>query len=104
MPSSHTAVVVSVCTAIGFKSGVDSDIFLLACCLTMITIRDALGVRRATGIQAMKINEIGRYLSGKDDIDITSVKEIQGHKPLEVLGGALLGLIIGIIFTKFVRI
>ncbi|MCR5699805.1 MAG: divergent PAP2 family protein [Treponemataceae bacterium] len=104
MPSSHTAVVVAVCTTIGFKDGFDTDIFMLACCLTLITIRDALGVRRATGIQAMKINEIGRYLSGKDDIDIASVKEIQGHKPLEVLGGAILGLAIGIVFSLFIRI
>lgn len=103
MPSSHTAVVVAVCTTIGFKSGIDSDVFILAFCLMMITVRDALGVRRAAGIQAMKINEIGRYLSGKDDIEISSVKEIQGHKPLEVIGGGILGLAIGILLSIFLR-
>ena len=104
MPSSHTAVVVAVCTTIGFKSGIDSDVFILSFCLMMITIRDALGVRRATGVQAKKINEIGRYLSGKDDIEISSVKEIQGHKPMEVLGGAILGLIIGILFSVVIKL
>ena len=69
----------------------------------LITVRDALGVRRATGLQAMKINEIGRYLSGKDDIEISSVKEIQGHKPMEVIGGAALGLLIGVLFSLFLK-
>ena len=103
MPSSHTAVVVSVCTTIGFRSGIDSDVFILSFCLMLITVRDALGVRRATGLQAMKINEIGRYLSGKDDIEISSVKEIQGHKPMEVIGGAALGLLIGVLFSLFLK-
>lgn len=99
MPSSHTSLVVSLVTTIGFRSGVNSDIFILAFCFMMVVIRDALGVRRSSGIQAKKINEIGRSLAEKDKENYVPIKEVQGHKPMEVLVGGLLGLSIGIAFS-----
>lgn len=100
LPSSHTALVTSVCTTIGFRNGVTSDIFMLCVCFLMVTIRDAVGVRLSSGRQAQKLNEVGKELKEKEIIDYTPVKEVNGHTPLEVVVGFLLGLFTGIAFAK----
>lgn len=99
MPSSHSALVISVTTAIGFHSGVQSDVFVLALCLSMVVIRDAMGVRRSSGIQAKTLNSLGNEISRKIGINYRPVKEIQGHKPVEVVCGALMGFFIGVAFS-----
>ncbi len=98
-PSSHTSLVTTLTTCVGFHSGLSSDIFILSFCFLMVTIRDALGVRRASGIQAKKLNELGRELSEQEMINYKPVKEIQGHSPMEVVFGAILGLSIGLGFA-----
>jgi uncharacterized protein len=98
LPSSHSAIVSALCTAIAFHSGINSDVFVLSLCFFLVTIRDALGVRRANGIQAKKLNEIGKALDSQRLIQYKSMKEVQGHTPLEVFVGCLLGFSIGLAF------
>ena len=69
LPSSHSALVASLCTTIGIRNGLGSDIFILSLCFLMVTERDAVGVRRSSGIQARKINEIGKKLSSDNLIE-----------------------------------
>jgi acid phosphatase family membrane protein YuiD len=45
MPSSHSALVTSLCTSIGFSQGVDSDIFIFSLAFMLVVVRDSLGVR-----------------------------------------------------------
>ena len=99
MPSSHAALVSSLCTTIGFRSGISSDVFILSVGFFLVTIRDAMGVRRANGIQAKMINTIGRALSEKGLIEYKPIKEVQGHTPPEVMVGCLLGFFIGLAFS-----
>ena len=99
MPSAHSALVSALCTGIGFRSGLDSDIFILSACFFFVTIRDALGVRRASGIQARRLNEIGKTLEEKQISDYKQIKEVQGHTPLEVIVGCLLGFFIATAFS-----
>ena len=100
MPSSHAALVASLCTAIGFSSGVNSDVFALSLGFYLVTVRDAVGVRRASGIQASLLNRLSRRLYEKGLIDeFKPVKEVQGHNPAEVVIGSLLGFFIGIAFS-----
>lgn len=97
MPSSHSAIVTAVCTSIGVKEGVNSGVFILSLLMTFITMRDAVGVRRSSGIQSQKLNEFGRLLEEHGIIDKYSpVKEVNGHTPIQVLLGALLGALIGL--------
>ncbi len=98
-PSSHTALVTTLATCVGFRSGVSSDVFMLSFCFLMVTIRDALGVRRASGLQAKKLNELGNELSDKKMISYKPIKEILGHRPMEVAFGAILGFFIGLGFA-----
>ena len=96
MPSSHSSVVVAVCTSIGIREGVDSSIFMLSLLFTFITMRDAVGVRRSSGIQSQKLNELGRELEKNNCVkEYKSIKEVNGHTPIQVIMGALLGVLIG---------
>ena len=67
----------------------------------MVVIRDALGVRRSSGIQAKRLNELGRNFEEQTGVKFVPVKEVQGHKPMEVAIGAILGISIGIAFSIF---
>lgn len=99
MPSSHSALVTCLATTIGFRDGVGSDIFILSFAFLLVTVRDALGVRRSSGIQAKVLNEVGKKLADKDVIEYKSIKEVHGHNPIEVVIGCLLGFVIGFAFS-----
>ncbi len=96
MPSSHSALVSSVATTIGFRHGVSSDFFVFSCCFALIVIRDSVGVRRSSGQQAKALNELGMKVASRLKYQFKPVKEIQGHRPMEVLVGILLGFFIGV--------
>jgi len=115
MPSSHSALVCSLTVAFARKLGFDSSVFALSLALAGIVMYDAMGVRRAAGEQAKVLNKIvfgfkSWNWSGDednddektaeivDDIPDKALKEFIGHTPLEVLGGALLGILIAISF------
>lgn len=99
LPSSHTALVAALTTTIAFRNGIDSDIFILSFMFLMVTIRDAVGVRRSSGVQAKKINELGKLLKEKEIIDYKPIKEVNGHTPLEVTIGAILGFFVGMAYS-----
>ncbi len=99
MPSSHSALVASVTTTIGFKTGIGSDLFIFSCCFALVVIRDSVGVRRSSGQQARALNELGAKVASRLKYQFKPVKEIQGHRPLEVLAGILLGFFIGVAFS-----
>ena len=99
MPSSHSALVTTLCTTIGFRSGINSDVFMLSLGFLLVTVRDALGVSRATGIQARLLNHVGKALPDKNLIEYKPIKEVQGHTAPEVFIGCLLGFFIGLAFS-----
>lgn len=99
MPSSHSSLVTGLATAIGFTHGTSSPLFTLALFYGMLTIRDALGVRRSAGAQAQELNRIGEQLKRDYRIEFTPVKEINGHTPAEVAVGVLLGFFLGMAFS-----
>ncbi|MDR0474277.1 MAG: divergent PAP2 family protein [Treponema sp.] len=98
MPSSHSAVVCSLTTAVGIREGVSSNLFVFCLIFAMVVLRDALGVRRAAGLQAKALNNLGKQTADKVGMEFHAVKEIQGHTPLEVTVGAFLGIFISAVF------
>ena len=99
MPSSHAAVVASMTAGVAFHEGVGSNLFAVSLFVAMVVMRDAMGVRRASGLQARALNFLGRQASEKLGIEFHHVKEIQGHAPLEVIVGGLLGIFISAAFA-----
>lgn len=96
MPSSHSATVCALATATGMKYGGGSFEFAIAVIFAIIVMYDAMGVRRETGIQARVLNEMMEMFTkmGKEMTVEDKLKEFVGHTPLQVLAGAVLGIII----------
>ena len=98
MPSSHSAVVVGLATLIGKDVGVGSPMFALSLVLAFVVMYDAAGVRRAAGKQAKLLNKIIET-PGLTSVEVSEkLVEVLGHTPKQVLVGALIGLIAGLIF------
>jgi len=98
LPSSHSATVASLTVAIGIVEGFSSPIFAVSFIFSVIVMFDAAGIRRHAGQQAVVLNRLIKELQfssegGGDRI----LKELLGHKPVEVLLGAVFGLIVSIL-------
>jgi acid phosphatase family membrane protein YuiD len=93
MPSSHSALVVSVALGTGLFSGFDSPLFAVAFALAMVVTYDAAGVRRQAGFHAQKINLIFNELLNGQPVPEEQLKEVLGHSPWEVMGGTFLGIV-----------
>ncbi len=89
MPSSHSATVCGLTAAVGRVCGLDSPLFAIAFILACVVMYDATGVRRAAGEQARVLNQL---LEGQQTDPQKALKEFLGHTPLEVVGGAVLGI------------
>ncbi len=101
MPSSHSAMACAMMTTIGMHSGFDSTVFALSACFATVVMYDAAGVRRSTGKNAETLNTLIDMLvdNGYDLNDEQKLKELVGHTPLQVLAGAVLGILIGILMS-----
>ena len=97
MPSSHSAMVCALTTTVGIREGCASSMFALACCFAGIVMYDAAGVRRSAGRNAAVINHLVESLSGRGEytFDEERLKELVGHTPIQVMAGALLGVLVG---------
>ena len=96
MPSSHSAMACAMLMTIGFREGFSSSIFALAFCFSGVVMYDAAGVRRSTGRNAAVINQLMDMLSGNGyTFDEKRLKELVGHTPIQVLAGAMLGILVG---------
>jgi acid phosphatase family membrane protein YuiD len=92
MPSSHSASVCALATAIAIHEGPDSTLFVMAVVFAIIVMYDAAGVRRAASIQARILNQIIDELFQGHPISETRLRELIGHTPIEVVAGATLGI------------
>ena len=117
MPSSHSAMVVSVALYLLRRPevGYTSPVFALSIMVLGIVIYDALSVRYNAGLHGKELNRLRKVIDEMDDeisklsgeesddkleelADQKQFKEFLGHKPIEVLAGALLGIIIAMVF------
>ena len=94
MPSSHSAVVTSLMTAIGLSEGFNSPMFAISFVFSFIVMYDAAGVRRAAGKQASILNQLINSKQVKVDTN-EKLKELLGHTPIQVFVGAIYGIIVG---------
>lgn len=93
MPSAHSATVVAMATVIGIDEGVDSAIFALSVLFAAVVMYDALMVRRSSGEQGVAILRLLKDIKS----NIVPPRVAKGHLPTEVVAGALLGFLIGIL-------
>lgn len=98
MPSSHSSVVVVLATLIGKYEGTQTAIFAVSLILALVVMYDAAGIRRAAGKQAQVLNKIVENPEIVGEVDVQEkLVEVLGHTPTQVLVGAIIGFIVGII-------
>ena len=119
-PSAHSSMVCTAAVTVGKTAGFSSNLFAVTCIFSLITMYDAMGVRRAAGMHAKEINKINRTLLSFEDVkkamntknpietmaqtasdNYAVMKEYLGHSPFEVVSGAILGIIFGLIVPVF---
>lgn len=114
MPSSHSAMVCSISVGMAKLYGLSSPMFGLSMAFAAIVMYDAMGVRRSAGEQAKVLNRVifsfkdmGRLFDSLNEeieeemqnnmemvANHADLKEYLGHTPLQVLSGAVLGILI----------
>lgn len=114
MPSSHSAAVTALSTGVALESGLDSPIFAVSAIFAVITMFDAAGVRRQAGEQAIVLNQLRTDLNRifKDAKEWNEkpeqekrkeLKELLGHKPIEVFFGGLTGIFLTLLLHYLVH-
>jgi len=96
MPSSHTALVCALATAVVMIQGFGSVAFAIATILAMVVMYDAAGVRQTVGRQSKILNRIVKELREKrprDEVE-RDLREFIGHTQFQVIAGAVLGILI----------
>ncbi len=95
MPSSHSAVVITLAVMVGKEYGFRSSIFALALIFAFVVMYDAAGIRRAAGKQARLLNKIVDT-PGLSGVEVQErLVEVLGHTPIQVFVGAFIGIIVG---------
>ncbi|QED49166.1 divergent PAP2 family protein [Cytobacillus dafuensis] len=105
MPSSHSAAVTALSTGVALETGLDSAVFAVSAVFAIITMFDATGVRRQAGEQAIVLNQLvsdfNRFVEEAKMWQKKAVqerrkelKELLGHKPIEVFFGGLTGILL----------
>ncbi len=108
MPSAHSAMVCALTVSAARFEGISSPVFALAVMFAFVTMYDAMGVRREAGVHARLLNKYLNQLETQNadldgdgipdrQVEEIDLKEFIGHTPLEVLGGVLLGILVGVL-------
>ncbi|MBI4364547.1 MAG: divergent PAP2 family protein [Candidatus Latescibacteria bacterium] len=96
MPSSHAASVSALSTCVALREGVDSVLFNVVLFFSLVVMYDAAGLRRAAGRQASLLNRILHEHIQLRGAPHERLRELLGHTPLEVLVGAIIGVLFSI--------
>ena len=92
MPSGHTATMAALATVVAVRDGIDSGLFAVTAVIALITAYDAMMSRRSAGEQGLAVRKLlEKSIFAKDPMPYVAL----GHKPLEVLAGAVLGTMVG---------
>lgn len=115
MPSSHSAAVTALTTGVALDSGMDSTVFAVSAIFAIITMFDATGVRRQAGEQAIVLNQLvsdfNKFIEDAKDWPQKpeqekrkELKELLGHKPIEVFFGGLTGIFLTLFLHYLVHL
>jgi acid phosphatase family membrane protein YuiD len=96
MPSAHSAAMAALAMYVGLDRGFGSALFAITLLLSLMVMYDAAGLRRAAGQQAEILNRIFDDLYASKRIRDERLRELLGHTPIEVIAGALLGIIFAV--------
>ena len=93
MPSTHSSSVAALLVFIGLYDGTDSGLFGVAFLLAVIVMYDTVIVRRSVGDQGRAIQELIKSL----DSTVALPRAAKGHAPSELIVGAAIGTVVGLV-------
>lgn len=103
MPSSHSAFVCACASATGRLCGWSSALFAIAAVIAIVVMYDAANIRHAAGEHAKILNYLMDQWAQEGHTPFgMRLKELLGHTPVQVLAGAALGIVIGLLGAYFV--
>ena len=94
MPSSHSASAAACAMSVGLRSGFGSAVFAVAAGMLALIMIDAQSVRRAAGVQARLLNQMAEEFYRNHKFSPEKLVEFLGHTRMEVVMGALLGIVL----------
>lgn len=105
-PSSHTATVFALATSIGLKEGFESTYFIITLVFAALFAYDAMNVRLYAGrnirLTRKLIEDLQKseavHINLEDPIYSIKMKDVLGHKLIEVIAGGILGMIIALLY------
>lgn len=101
MPSSHSALIVSLAALIGYYDGFGGAAFAIAVVLVILVIWDAGVLRQIIGGHARAINSLIHSLPASMNVKRDFLEERVGHKFLEILWGIIIGLAVSSVYILF---
>lgn len=104
MPSSHTTFVIALLTTVGLYNGFLTPAFGVGLILAVVVIRDATGFRMHLGKQAEIINNLVKKLDDKNQSEFPLLTQRLGHTPLQVFAGAVIGILIPVLWYFITQI
>ena len=104
MPSGHAATMVALTVSCGITQGLDSAAFAIAAVLTVLIIRDSLGVRRESGKHAAILMKLTKRANdsakeGDEPIVTGKLKPNAGHTMPQVLVGTAIGIAVAALYA-----
>ncbi len=103
MPSAHSATVITLAALSGWTQGFGSAIFAISVIFAIVIMRDAVGVRRESGVNASAIKQLADKTNsmmgdGEKLISTEKLKVLVGHTPLQVAAGCIIGVIVSVLY------
>ncbi len=102
MPSAHTSFVVSLVTVVAFQDGIMSTTFAVSASMLLLILDDALRMRIFLGRYGLTLYRLVSKLPPAERNTFPYIEQRLGHRPREVIAGALIGFIFTtVIMTLF---
>jgi acid phosphatase family membrane protein YuiD len=104
LPSSHSAMVTAMALSVGLEEGFYSTIFAVSFTMACVVIYDAANVRYYSGQNAKVTQQLVKDVQKlshnelKNPVYNIKLKDVLGHKWVEVFCGMVLGVLIALIF------
>ena len=93
--------IAALTASVGVLSGFTSALFSVSLYFSLIVMYDATGLRRSAGLQATILNRIvDEHFKHHRKEGEARLIELLGHTPLEVLAGALLGVLFALVWYR----
>lgn len=104
MPSAHTAFAFSLATLVALTDGMASTPFAITAALVIFVLDDALRMRIFLGHHGQALSRLISKLPAAERDQYPQLETHLGHKPAEVIVGALLGIGLTVVIMFFLRV